>query len=276
MTVADNINQCVKIINSRAKNFKPRIGIILGSGLGAVSDQIKDKISIPYDELPGFSISSQVKGHGKKLHLGILNGTPVACLEGRTHIYEGAEPAIDSLKVLIRTMKRIGCEIMLTTNAVGSLRIEHGPGSLMAVEDHINFMFFNPLIGLNDEEYGDRFVSMDNAYDAELRQKLLNVAKKINVPIASGVFVATCGPTFESHAEIRMYKMMGAHAVGMSTVPETILARHAGMKVVTVCSITNFAAGLTSGSLSHAETIRGAAMAVENLAKLFLAFVGEV
>lgn len=276
MTTNENINQCVALINNRCNNFKPKVGIILGSGLGAVSEQIQNKISISYDELPGFSISKQVKGHDKMLHLGTLKGVPVACLDGRTHIYEGAEPAINSLKVLIRTLKRIGCEILLTTNAVGSLRTEHGPGNLMVVEDHINFMFFNPLIGLNDEEYGDRFVSMDNAYDAELRNKMLAVAKKEALPLSSGVFLATSGPTFESHAEIRMYKMLGAHAVGMSTVPETIIARHAGMKVVTVCAITNFAAGMSSEVLSHEGTLKGAAMGTERLIKLFLAFLEDL
>lgn len=276
MSVLENINKCVEIINSHAKNFIPKVGIILGSGLGAVSEQIQNKISIAYDDLPGFSISKQVKGHHKMLHLGTLKGVPVVCLDGRTHIYEGAEPAINSLKTIIRTLKRLGCEILLTTNAVGSLRTEHGPGSLMAIEDHINFMFFNPLIGLNDEEYGDRFVSMDNCYDAELRNKMISVAKKIDIPLSSGVYIATSGPTFETHAEIRMYKMLGAHAVGMSTVPETIIARHCGLKVASVCAITNLGAGLSTEILSHEGTLRGAKLANDNLIKLFLAFMEEM
>jgi xanthosine phosphorylase len=150
-----------------------------------------------------------------------------------------------------------------------------GTGSLMVVEDQINFMFSNPLIGKNDDEFGDRFVSMENAYDSELRSKMLAIAKKRNITLYKGVYIATSGPTFESPAEIRAYRTMGADATGMSTVPETIIARHCGLKVITVCAITNLAAGLNPETLSHEQTLRGAKMAVDNLAKLFLAFLEE-
>lgn len=237
-----NIKKCVKLISKTSPGFKPKIGIILGSGLGAISDQIENPVTIDYKDLPGFYVSD-LAGHSKRMHLGMLKGVPVVCLEGRSHIYEGKE-AIASLKTQIRTLKVIGCEILLTTNAVGSLRVEHGPGNLMVIEDHINFLFDNPLIGPNDDEFGERFVSMDNAYDKELREQILGTAKELDIPLNSGVFVATSGPTFETHAEIRMFKMLGGHAVGMSTVPETILARHCGLKVASVCAITNLGAGL--------------------------------
>jgi len=269
-----NIKKCASIIAKTIPGFKPKIGIILGSGLGAISDQIENASTIDYKDLPGFYVST-LAGHSKKMHLGILKGVPVVCLEGRTHFYEGEE-ATASLKTIIRTLKIIGCEILLTTNAVGSLRVEHGPGSLMAIEDHINFTSQNPLIGPNDDEFGERFVSLDNAYDSDLRQKLLSVAQKINVPLNTGVFVATSGPTFETHAEIRMYKMLGGHAVGMSTVPETIIARHCGLKVASVCAVTNFGAGLSKEILSHEGTLRGAKLATDNLVKLFLAFIEEI
>ncbi|MCL5260637.1 MAG: purine-nucleoside phosphorylase [Gammaproteobacteria bacterium] len=275
MRLTDNAKQCAEIIKKRAPNFIPKIGMILGSGLGAVSDEIKNAVIIPYSELPGFSIT-EVEGHGKRLHIGILKGAPVACLEGRTHIYEGSEEAMSSLRTIIRALRLIGCEILLTTNAVGSLRTQYGPGNLMLVKDHINFTFFNPLIGPNDDEFGGRFVSMDNAYDKDLRDIMLGIAKKIGVELPDGVFLADSGPTFESHAEIRAYKMLGADAVGMSTVPETIIARHCGLKVITVCAITNFGAGLSTEVLSHEGTLRGAKLAVENLAKLFLAFAEEI
>lgn len=266
-----NVKKCVEVIAKSIPEFKPKIGMILGSGLGAISEQIQSATIIDYKELPGFYVTS-LEGHSKKMHLGMLKGVPVVCLEGRTHYYEGAG-AGESICTIIRTLRALGCEILLTTNAVGSLRLEQGPGSLMAIEDHINFTSQNPLIGPNADEFGERFVSMDNAYDAELRQKLLDVAGKENIPLSTGVYVATSGPTFETHAEIRMYKMLGGDAVGMSTVPETIVARHCGLKVASICAITNFGAGLSKEILSHAGTLRGAKLATDNLIQLFLGFI---
>lgn len=275
--------EAVKIIKQRIPaDFVPKVGVILGSGLGAVSDKIENPVTILYEELPNFYVMhlegelshftiSQVEGHGKKLHLGYLNGVPVACLEGRAHLYEGSN-ALEVIKTLVRTLKLLGCDTLLTANAVGSLRVEEGPGSLMLINDHINSMSDNPLIGKNDEDFGSRFVSMDNVYDADLRAKMLQVAKASNIHVREGVFIGVSGPSFETHAEIRMFKILGADAVGMSTVPETIIARHCGMRVISVCSITNFAAGLSSEVLSHEGTLKGAALAVDNLAQLFLAF----
>jgi xanthosine phosphorylase len=273
-TTDANIKKCAAIIAERAPGFKPKIGVMLGSGLGAISDQIQNAVIIDYKDLPGFYVTSLL-GHSKRMHLGMLKGIPVVCLEGRTHYYEG-EGSTESIRTIIRTLKTIGCEMLLSTNAVGSLRVEYGPGNLMVIEDHINFTFQNPLTGPNDDEFGDRFVSMDNAYDDELRQKLLAIAKKSNIPLQSGVYVATSGPTFETHAEIRMYKMLGAHAVGMSTVPETIVARHCGLKVASICAITNLGAGLSKEILSHEGTLRGAKLATDHLIKLFLAFIEEM
>ena len=267
----DSVNACVKIITQKMPNFVPKIGIILGSGLGAIADQIEQKVSIDYQVLPNFYVTS-IHGHAKTMHLGWLKGVPVVCLEGRTHLYEG-DGAITSIRTIIRTLKALGCEILLTTNAAGSLVVDHGPGSLMAIEDHINFTFQNPLTGPNDDDIGERFVAMDNAYDLELRQKLLAIAKNLNIPIHSGIYLATSGPTFETPAEIKMYQMFGAHAIAMSTVPDTIIARHCGLKVVSVCAITNLAAGLSQEVLSHQGTLSGAKLAADNLVKLFLAFI---
>jgi xanthosine phosphorylase len=271
--------EAAAIIRKRAPNFVPKVGMILGSGLGAVSDQIKDPITISYNDLPGFKVTyhgavSKVEGHASKLHLGMLKGVPVACLEGRAHTYEGGD-SLEVIKTLIRTLKLIGCTTLLTTNAVGSLRKEVGPGSLVAISDHINFMFSNILIGINDDEFGERFVSMDNVYDKELREKILAVAKKHKIPLHQGVYLATSGPTFESHAEIRMFKALGADTVGMSTVPEVIVARHCGMKVASISAITNMAAGLSDEVLSHEGTLKGAALAVQHMANLFLAILEE-
>jgi xanthosine phosphorylase len=269
--MTQSAKEAVAIIKKLASGFVPKVGMILGSGLGAISSQIEDAVSISYADLPNFSVNP-VAGHGSKLHLGILKGVPVACLEGRTHLYEGGI-AVEVIKTLIRTLKLLGCEILLTTNAVGSLLLDVPPGHLVLVKDQMNFMFDNPLIGKNDDEFGPRFVSMDNAYDANLRKRMLQVAQKINIPLREAVYLASSGPTFETHAEIHAYKTLGADVVGMSTVPETILARHCGLRVVTVSAVTNFAAGLSSEILSHEGTLRGAALAIENLVKLFLAFL---
>lgn len=265
--------EAAKIIKNRAPNFTPKIGMILGSGLGKVSAQIENAIKISYSDLPCFSIT-HIKGHASTLHLGFLKGVPVACLEGRSHFYEGGNAA-EVLLTLIRTLKLIGCEMILTTNAVGSLREDMPPGSLMVVEDHINFTFENPLVGKNDDEFGPRFSSMDNAYDDKLRERLLVTAKKNNIILHKGVFLADLGPSFETPAEIRAFKILGADTVGMSTVPETIIARHCGLKVATVCAITNLAAGMSSEELSHEHTLKNAALAVENLATLFVEFVAS-
>jgi len=267
-----NIKKCVAIISKIAPGFRPKIALILGSGLGNISDHIENAKIINYKSLPGFHVTN-IAGHTKRMHLGILKGVPMVCLEGRTHLYEGAAKAIQSLKTMIRTLKKIGCEILLTTNAVGSLRIEYGPGSLMVIEDHINLTSQNPLIGPNDDEYGERFVSMDNAYDKDLRLKLITIAKKLNIPLSSGIYIATSGPSFETHAEIKMFKMLGGHTVGMSTVPEVIIARHCGLKVATVSAITNLGAGLSNEIISHEGTLKGAKLATEHLSQLLLAFL---
>lgn len=260
-------------IQQIAPNFQPKIGMILGSGLGALSAQIEKVASIPYTELPNFCAYA-IAGHAARLHLGYLNGVAVACLEGRTHFYEG-QIAVDIIKTQIRTLKLLGCEMLLTTNAVGSLLTDVPPGSVMLVKDQINMIFGNPLIGKNDEEFGPRFVSMDNAYDADLRKQMLKVAENIGIYLKEGVYLASSGPTFETPAEIRAFKVMGADIIGMSTVPETIVARHCGLKVLTVSAITNFASGLSDEILSHEGTLKGASLAIEKLVKLFLAFVAS-
>lgn len=275
LEINSNIKKCAEIIKKTAPGFKPKVAIILGSGLGTISTQIENVKLIDYKDLPEFYVTA-IEGQSKTMHLGMFKGVPIVCLEGRTHLYEGVDKGIESIKTIIRTLKVIGCEILLTTNAVGSLRTEHGPGNLIAIEDHINFTFHNPLMGPNDGEFGERFVSMDNAYDKDLRQKILNIAKKLNIPISSGVLVATCGPTFETHAEIKMYKMLGAHAVGMSTAPDTIVARHCGLKVVTVSAITNLAAGLSETIVNHEATLDGAKIAAEHLVKLFSEAIPEI
>lgn len=251
----------------------PRVGIVLGSGLGAVADAVQDAVSLPYAELPGFPQGS-VAGHARTLHLGTLAGVPVAVLQGRAHLYEGVEPA--ALRVPIRTLRGLGAEAVLLTNAAGSLRADVPPGRLMALSDHINLMGTNPLIGPNDDEVGPRFVAMGATYDPALRAGLHAAASAEGIALAEGVYLAVTGPTFETPAEIRAFGVLGADAVGMSTVPEAIVAAHCGLRVAAVSCITNLAEGLGDEELSHEGTLAAAAVGAQDLARLIPRFLQEL
>lgn len=258
------------IINARAPGFKPKLGLILGSGLGGFADHLSDPIFLSYAELPGFPMST-VPGHAGRLVLGWLGGVPVACLQGRAHGYEGVTS--EAVQTLIRTLKLIGCDTVFITNSAGSLRSEVGPGSLMMITDHINFQGNSPLLGQNDDRFGPRFVSLDEAYDPALRERLSEVAKHLDVPLSEGVYIAVSGPHFETHAEIRAFKMWGADAVGMSTVPEVIIARHCGLRVIALSTITNLAAGMSDEKLSHEMTLLSATSASDKISHLIIAFI---
>ena len=251
---------------------RPRLGIILGSGLGAIADALTDAAHFPYAELEGFPQPS-VAGHGGTLSFGELSGLPVAVLAGRKHVYEGGDPG--AMRVPIRTLKRLGAEALLVTNAAGSLRAEVGPGRLMAISDHINMLGVNPLTGPNDDDVGPRFPSMRDAYDPQLRRLLHAAAEALGIELAEGVYLATAGPSFETPAEIRAFRTLGADAVGMSTVPEVILARHAGLRVAAVSAITNLAEGMGGEELSHEQTLRNAEVAARDLVRLVQRFAEE-
>jgi xanthosine phosphorylase len=251
----------------------PRIGIVLGSGLGAVADAVGDANVIPYDELPGFPRPT-VRGHAGRAVVGDLAGVTVAVLQGRQHLYEGGDP--DPIRTPIRALKAAGADTLILTNAAGSLRPELGPGRLMAISDHINLTGHNPLTGPNDDAIGPRFPSLRDAYDPELRTTLHATADELGIPLADGVYLAVSGPTFETPAEIRAFGTLGADAVGMSTVPETIVARHAGLRVAAISTITNLAEGLSAEPLSHEQTLRDAQRAAGDLSRLIEAFVGSL
>lgn len=251
----------------------PRVGIVLGSGLGAVADALEDPESISYADLPDFPAPS-VHGHAGTLWLGSLGGTPVACLQGRKHIYEGGDPG--AMRGPVRALKAAGAETLFVTNAAGSLDAAVGPGSLMAISDHINLLGVNPLTGPNDDAIGPRFPSMRDAYDPELRATLHEVASELGVALADGVYLATAGPSFETPAEIRAFRTLGADAVGMSTVPEVILARHAGLRCVGVSAITNLAEGMGGELLSHEQTLRYANQAAGDLSRLIIGFCARL
>jgi len=250
-----------------------RLGIILGSGLGGIADALTDVTRTPYAELEGFPQPS-VAGHGGTLHQGRLEGLDVAVFQGRKHVYETGDAK--GMTVPIRWLKDQGAEAILITNAAGSLNADVGPGRLMAIADHINLLGVNPLTGPNDDAVGPRFPSLRDAYDPELRARLHNAAQALDINLAEGVYLATAGPSFETPAEIRAFRVLGADAVGMSTVPEVILARHCGLRVAAVSAITNLAEGMGGEPLSHEQTLRFAAVAAEELTRLIAAFCAEL
>jgi xanthosine phosphorylase len=256
-------------IARRAPGFAPKLGLILGSGLGGLADAAEDAIELDYAGLPGFP-EPGVAGHGGQLVLGHLGGLPVAFLQGRKHIYEGGDPG--AMRAPVRALRRAGAEALLVTNAAGSLRVESPPGSLMAIADHINMLGVNPLTGLNDDDVGPRFPSMQDAYDPALRRQLQSCAAQLGIELPEGVYLAAHGPSFETPAEIRAFRTLGADAVGMSTVPEVILARHCGLRVAAVSAITNLAEGMSGEKLSHEHTLANADAAAADLARLITAF----
>lgn len=260
-------------IKQIAPGFQPKLAIVLGSGLGGFAENLTDTVTISYTDLPGFP-EVTVKGHGGELVLGFLNGVAVACLKGRTHSYEGNTHEI--VKTYVRTLKLLGCDYFIATNAAGSLQLDAGPGELMLITDHINFQPTNPLIGLNDDDFGPRFLPLDNAYNEDIRNKLLSIAEQLDFPLYQGVYIAVSGPNYETAAEIRAFKILGADAVGMSTVPEVLIAHHCGMKVGVISIITNYATGLTTVSHNHEDVIAKAAHAAKRLVQLINVFISEL
>jgi xanthosine phosphorylase len=248
----------------------PRVGVVLGSGLGAVADAVEDPVVVGYEDLPGFPRPT-VFGHAGRAVLGTISGIPVAVLQGRAHLYEGGD--LDALRTPVRALRATGAEILVLTNAAGSLRPSVGPGSLMAITDHINMTGVNVLMGPNDDAIGPRFPSLRDAYDPALLDLLRASAADQGIELAEGVYLAVSGPSFETPAEIRAYATLGADAVGMSTVQETILARHCGLRVAAVSVITNLAEGMSDEPLSHEQTLRAAETGAVDLSRLLLEFI---
>ena len=267
-----SVEQAAAALAQRAGG-PPRVGILLGSGLGAVADTVADVSVIAYDELPGFPRPG-VARHAGRAVLGRLAGVPVAVLQGRAHLYEG--PPLEAIRTPVRALRAAGAETLILTNAAGSLRAERPPGSLMAIADHINLTGSNPLVGPNDDALGPRFPSLRDAYDPQLRAALRAAAEELGIPLGEGIYVGVSGPSFETPAEIRAFRALGADAVGMSTVHETILARHCGLRVAAISAITNLAEGLSSEPVSHEHTLRDAERAAGTLARLLEAFVGRL
>ena len=257
---------------SLTEAFTPVIAITLGSGCGDVADAIKPVKVINYSDIPGFPVST-VQGHAGQLILGHLAGVPIVGLKGRVHYYEG-NPR--SMVVPVYTVRLLGAKYLMITNASGSLREEMGPGALVALTDHMNFSGANPLIGPNSDGMGPRFPSLYNAYDPELRSILLDIAKEKDVKVHEGVYVGTSGPSFETPAEIKAYRILGGDVVGMSTVGEVILARHCDLRVCAISVVVNYAAGMTDQHITHEETLHFTKLAAERVATLVMGWVQRV
>ncbi len=245
------------------------VGIVLGSGLSAIADEVEQAERIPYSALPDFPAST-VSSHHNEVVAGWLDGVAVAVLSGRTHFYETGNPA--AMREPIATLRALGCDILILTNAAGSLRTEVGPGEVMLITDHIAFSGINPLIGQRSD---DRFVSMTNAYDPDLRADLLAAAEHEGIALSTGVYVWFSGPSFETPAEIRMARLAGAHAVGMSTAPEVILGRFFGLRCAAISAIVHFAAGMTGVDISHEETKMLAPVGAAKLERIVRRFLRD-
>jgi xanthosine phosphorylase len=260
-------------IAARAPGLAPRLGLMLGSGLGELADRLAERVEIPYAELPGFHAGG-LAGHAGMLVLGRLAGQPVAIFSGRWHAYEGIDGS--AITTPIRALKQLGAELLLLTNAAGSLRPQVGPGSLVCITDHINILGFNPLTGPNDDAAGPRFPSLRDAYDPELRKRLHVAARALATELHDGVYLAVAGPSFETPAEIRAFRTLGADLVGMSTVPEVIAARHAGLRVAAVSAVTNLAEGMGGEELSHEQTLHVARQGAARLGPLIERFAEDL
>ena len=267
---AENVRLSAAKITAALGGQRARIALILGSGLGGLARQVEDPVTLAYRDLPGFP-ELTVAGHAGQLIVGRLNGVPVIVLNGRKHFYETDDAY--PLRTMIRAVKAAGAEILFLSNAAGSLRPHIGVSELMLITDHINFMGLNPLVGRNEDDFGPRFVAMSDAWDPALGAKLKAVAVQNGVKLHQGVYVAFRGPSFETPAEIRMVQGWGGDAVGMSSVPDCLIARHCGLKVVGVSCITNMGAGLSDENLTHSHTLDNASRGASAFEQLVRAAV---
>jgi purine-nucleoside phosphorylase len=260
----------VATLRERAPKARPQVAVVLGSGWGGLAAHVEEPLRVPYADLEGFPHAG-VAGHAGEVLLGRIGTRQVAILCGRKHAYEDGD--VKAMKVPLLALRELGCEVLVLTNAAGSLDSRMPPGSLMVLNDHINLPQRSPLVG---ESGADRFVDMVNAYDPGLRETALSVARRGGVEIHEGVYLWCLGPQFETVAEIRMFRQLGADAVGMSTVPETILARRAGMKVLAISLMTNMAAGMSEENLSHAHTLAQAGRVTETASQLLADVIKEI
>ena len=251
MSLLADLGEAVRSIQSTTA-LRPAIGLVLGSGLGAFARSLEKATAIPYGDIPRFPVSTAI-GHSGELVVGHCQGVPVAVMSGRAHYYEGY--TMQQVVFPVRVLGRMGVKTLILTNAAGSVNVNYKPGELMVLSDHINLMGSNPMIGPNDDELGQRFFDMSETYDPHLREIAEKACWKAGVTVRKGVYLALSGPSYETPAEIRMLRTLGADAVGMSTVPEAIAARHMGIRVLGISCITNMAAGVIKKPLDHREVL---------------------
>lgn len=272
MSYFDDVSAAAQFVRAKLGRLRPRLGIVLGSGLGAAADQVMNSVVIPYEQIPNFP-KSTVEGHSGRLVAGTLGGAHVIVMQGRVHFYEGY--SLKDITFPMRVMGALGIRAVILTNAAGGISENYRIGQLVLIGDHINMMGWNPLVGPNEPRFafdrpncGLRFFDMSEAYSKRLRQVAIQASELEGQPLEEGVYIAVSGPSFETPAEIRAYRTLGATLVGMSTVPETIVARHMGIEVLGISCVTNLAAGLSQTPLSHAEVFEAGRQVERKLADL--------
>lgn len=266
------LDKAVEYIKNKTNNYVPEIGIILGSGLGELADEFCE-IAIPYSDIPGFEAST-VAGHKGRLVFAEINGKKTVMMQGRFHFYEGH--TIQKVVFPIKVMKKLGVKTVIITNAAGGVNPDFKPADLMIITDHINHMGVNPLIGANDNSMGERFPDMSEVYSSKYVKLTEDIGKKLGINLQKGVYMAFTGPSYETPAEVKMARVIGADAVGMSTVPEAIVASWAGIKVIGISCICNSAAGVSTVGLSHEDVIKAANTAKEKFKKLVKEIIKEI
>lgn len=273
ISLYERASEAARYVLAKAQGRTPRAAVVLGSGLGGVADAITDPGEIPYDEIPHF-VTSTVQGHAGKLIIGSCDGVDVVLMKGRFHYYEGY--SMEEVTLPVRVFNLMGIQSLVLTNAAGGAASHLKPGSLMAITDHINMMGENPLRGPNDDRFGPRFPDLTAVYTPAYVEAAHEVAREIGVILSEGVYMALRGPSYETPAEIRMMRKLGADAVGMSTVPEAIVARHSGMNVLAISCITNVAAGMTATEINHNEVMEIGERAGKQLAELIVRVIPRI
>jgi len=266
------IEQAVEYIGARTK-ARPRVAVVLGSGLGAFADALTDSVSFAYGEVPGWPASTAI-GHAGRLIVGGIEGHPIAVMAGRSHLYEGYAPA--QVTHGVRVLGRLGVRTIVFTNAAGGINPAFAQGALVLISDHINLQGLNPLVGANDDAFGPRFPDMTDAYSPVLRARAREVGRELGIELPEGVYAAMLGPSYETPAEIRFLRGIGADLVGMSTVPEVIVARHMGIEVLAISCVTNAAAGVLPQKLDHAEVLATGQRVAGTLIKLLRALLPRI
>lgn len=267
------LDAAAEAIRKKAK-AQPLVGLVLGSGLGAFAEGLAERTAISFDKIPNFPVPSGVVGHAGELVLGRVGSTPVVVLSGRIHYYEG-RPMPDVV-FPVRMLARMGVKAVVLTNAAGGVRLSFRPGDLMLITDHINALGTNPLVGANEDALGSRFPDMSVVYDAKLGTVIKAEARRLRIPLRQGIYVSLTGPSYETPAEIRMWRKLGVDAVGMSTVPEAIALRHAGVRVAGISTITNMAAGILKKPLNHVEVLETTQRIASRFVKLLEAIVPKI